>query len=265
MKGGVFTIYDKVLVEHQRIKEKISSLESILKKFPKENLICARNGNHYKWYQSDGRTIKYLPKKNLKLAEELALKKYLSLSLKDLNCEKQALDSYLSFHDSHTGKSAETLLTVPEYQKLLSPYFTPKTQELTDWLQAPYEHNPNYPEQLIHKTSSGHYVRSKSEAMIDMVLHMQRIPFRYECPLNLGDTIVYPDFTIRHPITNQIYYWEHFGLMDDPIYCRNVSSKMQLYTSHGIIPTIHLITTYETKAHPLSTDTVENLVKHYFC
>ena len=74
----------------------------------------------------------------------------------------------------------------------------------------------------------------------------------------------YPDFTIRHPKTGEIIYWEHFGLMDDPSYYQKTFSKLQLYASYGIIPSINLITTYETQEHPLSADIVEKIVKHYF-
>lgn len=74
----------------------------------------------------------------------------------------------------------------------------------------------------------------------------------------------YPDFTLRHPLTGNYFYWEHFGMMDNPAYCRNVSSKLQLYFSHGIIPSINLITTYETKDDPLDVEIVEGIIQHYF-
>ena len=35
------------------------------------------------------------------------------------------------------------------------------------------------------------------------------IPFRYECALTLGNTTVYPDFTIMHPNTGELIYREH--------------------------------------------------------
>ncbi|MFQ8777759.1 MAG: hypothetical protein ACLR78_10425 [Roseburia sp.] len=63
-------------------------------------------------------------------------------------------------------------------------------------------------------------MRSKSEAMIAMLLHLNAIPYRYECALSLGGVTLFPDFTIRHPVTGVLYYWEHFGLMDDPAYAK---------------------------------------------
>ena len=100
--------------------------------------------------------------------------------------------------------------------------------------------------------------------MIDMLLYQNQIPFRYECALTLGNTLLHPDFTIRHPATGEYYYWEHFGLMDQPVYASNAFSKLRLYAENGILPGIHLITTYETLEHPLSMEMVEKIIKYYF-
>ena len=124
--------------------------------------------------------------------------------------------------------------------------------------------NNAHPEHLNHETISGSFVRSKSEEMIHMVLYKNKITFRYECGLKLGDFTYYPDFTIRHPKTGETYYWEHFGKMDDADYSKNVFSKLQHYTSHGIVPTIQLITTYETKNNPFTINNAEKIVNDYF-
>jgi len=265
VKEDCFTIYERILAERQRLADQIHVLESQFKTFPEGNLICARNGNRFKWYHSIHHSPTYLPKKERELAKQLAAKKYVSLLLKDLRNEIKALDSYLQIHDSNVGQTAHQLFDIPEYQELLSSSFKSYSKELLDWVNSPYEHNQKYPEQLAHRTPSGNNVRSKSEAIIDMALYMNHVPFRYECALDLGDTTLYPDFTIKHPQTGKIYYWEHFGLMDDPCYYKNAYSKLQLYASYHIVPTIQLITTYETKAHPLSSETVDNIVKEYFC
>jgi len=252
-----------MLKEKQRLEKQIESVKQRLADCPEGKLICAQNGKHYKWYQSDGKARKYIPKKNRELAEKLAQKKYLTCFLKDLLQEKCAIDFYLRHHVSSMAKAGQ-LLEDPEYQKLLSPFFTPLIQELSAWQQSSYHRNENHPEYLTFKTVTGDYVRSKSEALIHMMLYTNRIPFRYECALQLADSFVYPDFTIRHPVTGEYYYWEHFGLMDQPAYCKSACSKLHLYSSNGIIPTIQLITTYETKEHPLSPDTIERLIRQYF-
>ena len=217
-----------------------------------------------KWYKSDGHTKTYIPKKQRALAEQLAIKKYLSLNLEDLLHEQRALDFYLSHHSKNTGKSQKLLTEIPGYQDLLSPYFQTHDQKISQWLSAPYETNPKYPKQLIHKTASGHYVRSKSEAMIALYLYTMNIPFRYECALSLGDITIYPDFTIMHPRTYEIIYWEHLGMMDDPYYIQKTFSKLQQLSMHGIVPSINLITTYETENRPLGSEMIEKIIGYYF-
>lgn len=167
-------------------------------------------------------------------------------------------------HYSSDSLQSQQLMKHPEYHQLLAPFFKPITKELQEWAEAEYVHNEYFMDQLIHKTYSGIMVRSKSEVMIDMLLFRNKIPFRYECALEIGDTLIYPDFTIRHPKSGEIFYWEHFGLMDKPDYCLHTISKLQLYTSHDIIPSINLITTYETQQHPLEIREIENIIQYYF-
>ena len=194
------------------------------------------------------------------MAEQLALKKFLSLELEDAIHEKNALEFYLRHHDNNSGKAQKFLTEIPGFCALLSSHFNPQNQDLNDWMHASYEHNKNYPEQLTHQTGFGYAVRSKSELLIDYALHVNNIPFRYEAVLNLDGAIIYPDFTIKHPKTEKTIYWEHFGMMDDPVYYRKVFPKLNLYVSNGIIPNINLITTYETKEEPLDTKQVNDMI-----
>lgn len=253
-----------MLAESRRLEQEISSLQAQLKTFPFGNLICTHNKNYVKWFHSDGHIQTYIPKKKREFAEQLAIKKYLSARLDDLTHEKRAIDFYLRHHKDTPCKAEQLLNDASGFHDLLTPYFQPISDELFSWMNSPFETNVLHSEHLLHKTISGNHVRSKSEMLIDMSLYIHKIPFRYECALTLGDITLYPDFTLRHPRTGEYYYWEHFGLMDDEAYCRNACSKLQLYSSYGIIPTIQLITTYETKDNPLSSETIEKIIEHYF-
>ena len=249
-------------LESKRLDEQIDSLHSQIESLPDGKIICTPNGNGYKWYRSDGHKSVYIPKSERNLAEQLAIKKYLQQIETDCIQEKIAIDFYLRHHSP--SKAKDLLINKPGYQELLSSFFKPQSQTIEDWIKAPFEQNPKYPENKIHKTSSGNLVRSKSEALIDMILYTNKIPFRYECALEVGDYKIYPDFTIMHPKTGRIMYWEHFGRMSDSKYNRNVGERLQTYISHGIIPSIHLITTYETLEDPLTTEKIEKIVHEYF-
>lgn len=250
--------------ERKRIEEQIQILQQQLATLPAGKLVFSHYGKYSKWYHSYNHEKRYIPKKERHLAEQLAAKKYLSLRLAELSLEKKAIDQYLSQLNSTKTPSSQLLIEDSKYAELLAPFFTPLSKELFDWARNSYPTNPKFPEQLIHKSPSGNLLRSKSEALIDAFLYKNKIPFRYECVLQLDDITLYPDFTIRHPINGKTYYWEHFGIMDNPDYSKKTYSKLQLYTSHNIIPTIQLITTYETKQHPLNIEDIEKIIQHYF-
>ena len=72
----------------------------------------------------------------------------------------------------------------------------------------------------------------------------------------------YPDFTIMHPKTGKLLYWEHFGLMDAPEYRDKAFRKLRIYADHGILPGINLITTYETRSHPLTYAEIDHQIQH---
>lgn len=217
--------YNQMLSESQRLQSKLTLIKEQLSKLPDGNIYCVKDRNRYKWFKSACPKPQYLKKSDDSLIKQLVIRKYLSSFYEDLFHEKTAIDYYLRHHHPNYKKS-ETLLTHPAYQELLSPYFKPLSQELSDWANEPYERLQSHPEQLIHKASSGIMVRSKSETIIDMFLYTNRIPFRYDCALHLDNVTLHPDFTIRHPQTGEVYYWEHFGMMDKPEYQDKYYSKL---------------------------------------
>lgn len=257
--------YQKMIAEKAEIEQKILQLEEAIEELPEGELLCAGNGEYCKWYYKLDGQKQYLPKKERMFAEQLAKKKYLSLQLNDLLHEKEAVELYLKYREMHPSQANGLIMENSKYQKILLPQISTMEKECVEWQNAPYQKNPKYQEQLKYKTITGLYVRSKSEMLISMMLQEYGIPFRYECALELEGKTIYPDFTLKHPKTGKIYYFEHFGRMDDADYCQNAYAKLQLYAKHGIIPMIQLLTTYETLEHPLSPETVERLIKQYFC
>ncbi len=253
-----------MLAEFNRLEKEISKTKEELAKLPDGFLICAKNGNFTKWYVSKNKKPEYIPKKNKLYAQQLAIKRYYTDKLSVLTKEHDAIGYYIKHHPPGFPGIESQILLHPGYKELLAPFFTPTSQTVMNWANVPFATNPKNPEQLTIKTTSGNMVRSKSEAFIDMLLYANKIPFRYECALTLGSTTYYPDFTIMHPKTGEIIYWEHFGLIDDPVYAGKAFSKLHNYSKHGIIPSINLITTYETLAYPLDLDTVHKLIEQYF-
>lgn len=158
----------------------------------------------------------------------------------------------------------EQMMAHDEYVRLLDGQFCSASKELKKWMEEDFETNNDHPETRNIKATQGRFVRSKSEAIIDKLLYSYGIPFRYEQKLVLGNTTIRPDFTIRHPRNGKIYYWEHMGMMDNPDYIANACNKIKLYCRNGIVPSVNLILTYETKESPLDIETIEQMIKEYF-
>lgn len=257
-------LYRRALMSSEQVKKEITKIEQDLKDMPEGKFVCSHTGPYTKWFSSDGKKYTYIPKRERWLAEKLLLKKQYLKRLRYLKREQKAINYYLNHHDKKAAEEESAFFASIEFQDLLASTYKTQSEELQEWAQAPYNANPNHPESLKHRAASGKMVRSKSEAQIDYFLTKCKIPFRYECELEIGGKIIYPDFTIRHPVTGDLFYWEHFGMMDDPDYCSKTHSKLHLYTSNGIYPTINLIATYETQDNPLDMEMIEKIIEYYF-
>lgn len=186
----------------------------------------------------------------------MALKKYYSLLLFETEEELSLLKSYkkkLSSSSLSKPLSTDLLADSSPYYPLLQSYFAKDKLPVSaqKWCAESYETNSSHPEHLIHTTLAGHKVRSKSEVIIANLLYTNHIPYRYEAALPLKEFTAYPDFTIMHPVTNKIFYWEHFGMMDNAPYCDTACNKLKTYCYNGIFPSMQLITTYETSKCPI--------------
>lgn len=257
-------IYERALEERTRLETELKKLNSQLETYPEGKLISSHSGKYPKYYVSDGHTKTYIPTENKKLAEALAAKKYISSLIEDYTHELASLNFYIKHHETYVSHTDDLLSSSQHYQNLLAPHFKPLSKRLDDWMHCDYEKNPKHIETLIHTGSNGNPVRSKSESLIDTLLSHYKIPFRYECKLELDEVIYYPDFTIRHPKSGAIYYWEHLGKMDDPKYVNANLDKLRTYINNGIIPGINLILTFETKKKPLKRDYIEMMIQYYF-
>lgn len=254
------------------IQQKMFQLKTRLKKLPRGTLICARNGRdgrYIKWYTNTGNGYQYLPKRKRALAKDLALRKILMLQLDKLAQEYELLNSYISFckKNPYSEKIARLLSEDSPFCELLSDSF-PDSEFFSDyakiWVAEPYVKNTSHPENLLHKSLSGEKLRSKSEVIIANALYMNHIPYRYECELILGEITLHPDFTILHPVTSEVFYWEHFGMMHSASYRENAFQKIKLYGEHQIYPTEHLITTYESDSLPLDSEKIQQIIEQYF-
>jgi len=102
----------------------------------------------------------------------------------------------------------------------------------------PVEHLGSFLEEgLIHRTTRGELVRSKSELIIANLLHTLGITYAYEQPFAGQDgSVRYPDFTIEDAETGRRVFLEHLGLLSEPAYRRRWLAKLDWYRSQGLLP-----------------------------
>ena len=93
-------------------------------------------------------------------------------------------------------------------------------------------------EKLIHNTTRGELVRSKSEVIIANLLDAKNIDYEYEQQLTVDGVPQdkFPDFTIEDDDTGVRYVWEHLGMLGDHSYKRRWTEKERWYRENGILP-----------------------------
>jgi len=121
---------------------------------------------------------------------------------------------------------------------------------------------------LIHRTSKGLAVRSKSELIIADALSQAGVVFEYEKPLTFGASTRYPDFTIDDEISGRTVYWEHLGLLERADYRLSWEKKLAWYKAHGILPAQEgsgpngmLVTTTESSTAGFDASVVRAVIK----
>ena len=265
------TINELVAFEKDRLLAEKRALERNVHSAPPGTLTYCKNMSkgrpYYKWYVRDNmNNRRYLKRREQELTKTLAAKALTQARLKDINSELKALDAYLNKHSE--SSFLKKLMASPGFGELINSgkIQPPPTlsEELERWVKEEYEINPKNPEERNVQTPQGIKVRSKSEALILMLLDVHHIPFRYECRLDVGYEHYYPDFTIRHPTNGKIYYWEHCGRMDDPAYRSNYLNKMRNYINFGILPDHNLILTYESDGHPFNLSIAQDKIEEFF-
>lgn len=250
-------------IQLQNLKKEI---EKSLKKAPKGSLRICKSKNRTQFYHRTNPkdfSGKYIPKKNHILAKNLAQKDYNQKLLVSIKKELFSIQKYLQTFPELNAEEIVFSLH-PERQKLIIPVYESDDIFVENWNAVQYEgkfFNDYSPEYF---TTKGERVRSKSEIIIADTLENNGIPYRYEYPLylkNFGQ--IYPDFTVLNVRTRKEFVWEHFGMMDDPIYAENAIQKIATYEQNGFFPGINLLLTYETKNNPINQKSIPLLIQAF--
>ena len=261
----------------ESLENRLSKLEPLLaekikacEKAPLGRIRIAQRRGHPNYYHVTERGSlkgKYIPKKQLHLATQLAQKDYDSQLMPLLRTEITALQNYLRATRNCTNIPKLYNSLCPSRRALIQPVTLPDEQYAAQWQTVQYQGLPFESDAPVYTTARDERVRSKSEVIIADALLRHGIPYRYEFPLKLNkgrQTLTfYPDFLCLNIRTRQEFLWEHFGMMDDPAYAQKATAKLRLYEENGILPGRNLLLTMETQPEPLSTRAVEKIISEF--
>lgn len=121
-----------------------------------------------------------------------------------------------------------------------------------------------FEDRLIHRTARGELVRSKSEVIIADRLFAHGLDYVYEPEIKLEGRIKRPDFSVIDGDTGIKWYWEHCGMMSDPVYKRNWEDKKEFYKKNGIVERKNLIVTFDDEKGGLDSYKIDQLIMDVF-
>lgn len=249
----------------KRIAVDKSALNQALKdndRFEKGYLRVSFNNNRPRFYQvKDKSGGKYLKKSEIKIAKNLAQKRYQSEFVK--NCYKEI--DYLEKVKKKLETNNLNLIydNLSEVRKtLVNPYILDKELSAIKWQNKRIQTTGYLEENKVYDTKRGEKVRSKSEALIADILYDLGIPYHYEKALRLknGETR-YPDFTLYNKNTRKEVYYEHFGLLDDREYLKASLKKIDEYQKNDIYLGKNLIFSFETNLQPFNISRIRKMLK----
>ncbi len=255
-----------------QLKQVLAVTQKHLANTPQGHLRVSQKGHNPEFYQitEPGDTLgSYIPHAKLPLARRLAQKDYDNRLIKQLKQEIQALQKYLAQTKGGSALTAIYTKLCPARQQLVTPITLTNAQYAAQWQAVSWTGLPFTPDSDDYITARRERVRSKSEVIIADTLARHGIPYRYEYPLKLKSErdgafrTIHPDFLCLNVRTRAEFYWEHFGLMDDPDYLERTLSKLKDFAENKILPGKNLIFTMESTACKLSTRQIENLINEF--
>lgn len=252
----------KLTQRKQRISNLINAIENKLLNYPEGKLRIHQYKRTTSYYMVDERrndTGTLLTENDRKLCMDLAQRAYLQKVLRAANDEQKLIEQFLRRFPSPSVE--EVYKTLPEpRRKLITPVILPDDEYIEQWISQPYVPLGFEPGDPYYETLNGERVRSKTETMIADRLRERHIPYKYECPLIIGNKTFYPDFTILRMSDRAELYYEHLGKMGDPDYARRNINKLNKYALNGIVQGDKLFTTMESADCPFDIRTLDKLI-----
>lgn len=266
--------YFKLLEELHSLRSIEKIIQKELKCAPEGSLYVSSSHGHVQFCQIiPGQKRRYLGTHSTPLIQALAQKYYNQRLLKAVKKDLTALESLMNSkygnpveelsveeETSLYNEKAVYLKIRPEIRQLVTPHALTIDDLTRQWEAQAHPRSWINQEECVFATEKGDLVRSKSEVIIADKLFRAGIPYRYEQPLEIGSRTLHPDFTVLDKHTKEEFIWEHFGMMDDPLYMERALHKIDAYAEHGYVLGAKLIATFESRMVPLNIRTVDAII-----
>ena len=258
-------IKDQIEVRRELLIKLSNVTKDKLKRFPNGKVYVKHNRNCIYYYLVDEKTgseEKILDTEK-EYISELLQRNYLERVLKAVESELTVLDRLKRNYPKCVAEDVYDKLS-KERQDLVKPIIPTDEQFISRWLEKPYVQKPIPDKVPVFETMKGERVRSKSEQLIADRLFVNGIPYKYECPLKVGDRIVHPDFTVLRLSDRKELYHEHLGKLGDDDYCMDNIPKINEYILNGFMPGDSLFMTFESAKRPLDVRVIDKLIEEKF-
>ena len=245
----------------QMVKSLISKIEEKLEQFPEGRINIRKvNSGTYYYFMGTDLKEKCLSNNDSQLIEDLLQKNYFERLVKISRQELVRLDRIKKLLPDCIAEDIYDQLT-PDRQKWVKPIIPTDEQFVAEWQNRPFTPKPFKKGTPYFETLKGERVRSKSEVIIADRLYTSGIPYKYECPLVIGNEVIHPDFTILRVSDRKILYLEHNGMVGDQEYGDDMVDRINKYSLAGIMQNDKLYFTFESANRPLDVRTLDKLIE----
>ena len=260
-----FSLDKQINLRLKRLDDMSKKINEKIKTLPEGRIIMLkRKSGVYFYNYVNANNYKYIRKDDRKIAEELIQKSYFEDVLKSIECESAVIKKIQKIYPDTVAEDIYNQLS-EDRKPFVKPIVLPDDQFIRRWQDSPFTTKPVSKDVPFFVTMKGERVRSKSEMIIADRLLANGIPYKYECPLLVGNNeIIHPDFTILRVSDRKIIYYEHCGRMDDPGYVEDMVSRVNDYNRAGILQGDRLFMTFETSKSPLDVRVLDNLIDSVF-
>jgi len=258
------TFKDEFKARNNLINEIIKQIEKKLKTLPEGGLSIKHISNKTYFYLTGTEDGERLIKQNEKqLLSDLVQKRYLKQVLKSSRKEADALQKLQNEYPSLPAEDIYDQLSgdLKKYAKRIG---LADDQYVRKWENKTYDPKPFKDGYPVYLTMKGERVRSKSEVIIADRLYANGIPYKYECPLIIGNEVIHPDFSILRVSDRKVVYLEHCGKADDPEYQEDMVPRINKYILAGIYEGEKLFLTFEADGTPLDVRVLDAMINRHF-